>query len=198
MLFIIKSDFFLFNHFLFPLCVTRENELRRIKNSYRESISNAEVENRMHSLTQSLLSKQNILEAITAERNALKLQLEKLSVSIIQFLCGKYEFKDYLLPFQHQHEEMLLQFRQQRSHAINMNETDDAKSQIPRFLMMNPFDSRMSRRVKRAYSNLDQLGIRMGVFLRRYPLARIFSVFYVTLLHFFVMFVLLSSTPPST
>lgn len=202
MLFInrLKSGFFLFNHSLFLLlCITRENELRRIKNSYRESISNAEVENRMHSLTQSLLSKQNILESITAERNALKLQFEKLSVSIIKFLCGtKHDFKDGFLTFQHQHEEMVLQLRQQRSHAINMNETDDAKSQIPRFMMMNPFDSRMSRRVKRAYSNLDQLGIRMGVFLRRYPLARIFSVFYVTLLHFFVMFVLLSSTPPST
>lgn len=34
----------------------------------------------MHSLTESLLSKQNNLENITSERNALKLQLEKLSV----------------------------------------------------------------------------------------------------------------------
>lgn len=40
-----------------------------------------ELENRMHSLTQSLLSKQNNLETITAERNALKLQLEKITVS---------------------------------------------------------------------------------------------------------------------
>jgi hypothetical protein len=85
--------------------------------------------------------------------------------------------------------------RQQRPQIISINETDDAKSQVPHFMMLNPFDSRMSRRVKRAYSNLDQLGVRLGVFLRRYPLARIFSVFYVALLHFFVMFVLLSSSP---
>lgn len=85
--------------------------------------------------------------------------------------------------------------RQQRNLIINMNETDDAKSQVPNFMMVNPFDSRMSRRVKRAYSNLDQIGVRLGVFLRRYPLVRIFSVFYVTLLHMFVVFVLLSSTP---
>lgn len=52
-----------------------------MKNSYRESQVQVELENRMHSLTQSLLSKQNNLEAVTAERNALKLQLEKLSVS---------------------------------------------------------------------------------------------------------------------
>lgn len=93
----------------------------------------------------------------------------------------------------------MLQIRQKRPQIINIgeNETDDAKSQLPIFMMVNPFDSRMSRRVKRAYSNLDQLGVRLGVFLRRYPLARIFSVFYVGLLHFFVMFVLLSSTPSS-
>lgn len=59
----------------------RENELKRLKNSNRESQVQTELENRMHSLTQSLLSKQNNLENITAERNALKLQLEKLSVS---------------------------------------------------------------------------------------------------------------------
>lgn len=60
----------------------RENELRRIKNSYRETSVQSELENRMHSLTQSLLTKQNNLENITAERNALKLHLEKLSVSL--------------------------------------------------------------------------------------------------------------------
>lgn len=96
---------------------------------------------------------------------------------------------------QHSHEEVIIQMRQQRPQIISINETDDAKSQVPNFMMVNPFDSRMSRRVKRAYSNLDQLGVRLGVFLRRYPLARIFSVFYVTFLHFFVVFVLLSSTP---
>lgn len=90
---------------------------------------------------------------------------------------------------------MVLQVRNQRAMIINMNETDDAKSQVPDFMTVNPFDSRMSRRVKRAYSNLDQVGVRLGVFLRRYPLARIFSIFYVGFLHLFVVFVLLSSTP---
>lgn len=60
---------------------SRENELKRIKNSYRESQVQVELENRMHSLTQSLLAKQNNLETITAERNAFKLQLEKITVS---------------------------------------------------------------------------------------------------------------------
>ena len=98
---------------------------------------------------------------------------------------------------QHQHEAMVIQMRPQRSQIININETDDAKSQLPYFMMVNPFDSRMSRRVKRAYSKLDQMGVRLGLSLRRYPLARILSVLYVTMLHLFVVFVLLSSTPSS-
>lgn len=63
----------------------KENELKRLKNAYRESQANAEIENRVQSLTQSLISKQNNLEAITAERNALKLQCEKISVIIHKF-----------------------------------------------------------------------------------------------------------------
>lgn len=152
----------------------KENELKRLKNAYRETQVNAEIENRVQSLTQSLISKQNNLELITAEKNALRLQYEKLS---------------------NQHEELRLQMRSQRPQIINLNETDDIKSSVSNFLTINPFDSRMSRKVKRAYSNFDQLGIRFGAFLRRYPLARIFSIFYVCSLHLFVFLVILQSTP---
>lgn len=89
---------------------------------------------------------------------------------------------------------MVLQIRNQRI-MININDTDDAKSSVSNLMAINPFDSRMSRRVKRAYSNLDQFGIRFNAYLRRYPLARIFAVFYVCFLHFFVFLVLLQSTP---
>lgn len=39
-----------------------------------------EFENRIKSLTQTLIFKQNNLETVTTERNALRLQLEKLEV----------------------------------------------------------------------------------------------------------------------
>ncbi len=39
-------------------------------------------------------------------------------------------------------------------------------------------DTRMTRGVKRAYSSLDRLSLRVGVALRRYPLARIFVLAY--------------------
>lgn len=42
----------------------------------------SEVESRLSTLTQTLVSKQQALELLTTERNALRLQLEKLEVII--------------------------------------------------------------------------------------------------------------------
>lgn len=133
------------------------------------------TDERIYSLTQSLVQKQNSLETVTAERNASRIQLEKL---------------------EHQHQETLRLLRQHRTaQVINMNDTDDAKSLLPNFMRENPFDTRVARRMKRAYSSLDKAGVRLGVFLRRYPLVRILVIGYVAFLHLWVMFVLLSSTP---
>ncbi|XP_063709068.1 golgin-84 [Culicoides brevitarsis] len=137
-----------------------------------------EAEERIHALTLNLVQKQQQLESIIAERNALRIQLEKL---------------DSL-----QQPTTVIETRTSRPLRLDVNETDDVKARIPNFMQENPFDTRFSRRVKRAYSSLDSVGIRIGVFLRMYPLARIFVIFYIALLHFWVMFVLFSSTPPST
>lgn len=61
----------------------------------------------------------------------------------------------------------------------NVNDTDDAKAQVPTFLIETPFDTGVTRRVKRAYSSLDAFSVRTGLFLRRYPLARIFVFIYI-------------------
>lgn len=53
----------------------------RDKMSQRVQSSSNEAEERIHSLTHSLVQKQTALESITAERNALRIQLEKLDVS---------------------------------------------------------------------------------------------------------------------
>lgn len=92
--------------------IFRETELSKLKNSAlnRPLTSPAELESRVQTLTQSLISKQNELENMTAERNAIRLQMEKLS---------------------HKHEETLLQMsiRPQiiSQTSVNINETDDGK-----------------------------------------------------------------------
>lgn len=155
----------------------KESELMKLRSQASEmsgyTDSNS-LENRMQSLTQALVKKQAAIETVTAERNALRLQLEKV--------------EDQL-------RHVMIQQRQQRTQVINVNDTDDAKAQLPTLMRENPFDTNVARRVKRAYTSLDSAGIRLGVFLRRYPLIRIMVFIYVAFLHLWVMFVLLSSTP---
>ncbi|XP_053694278.1 golgin-84 [Sabethes cyaneus] len=154
----------------------KETEIAKLRSQIQKLPSSpaADLEQRLNSLTQSLVHKQTTLETITAERNALRLQLEKLET---------------------QYRSTVSQVRQQRVPYMSSNETDDAKSQVPNFMVENPFDNKVARRVKRAYSSLDSAGIRLGVFMRRYPLIRIMVIIYVAILHLWVMFVLLSSTP---
>ncbi|KAG8042213.1 hypothetical protein G9C98_000204 [Cotesia typhae] len=140
----------------------QENEISRLKSQLSAiSTPSSAVESRLSALTQTLVSKQNELEALTSDRNALRLQLEKQEY---RRLIGTTR-KTY-------------------------NDTDDTKSQVPTFLIETPFDTGVTRRVKRAYSALDTISIRIGVFLRRYPLARIFVIIYITFLQFWVLVVL--------
>lgn len=137
---------------------------------------------RVESLTQSLVAKQSSLEALTAERNALRLQLERI----------EHEYRQ--LQAQQHHQQNWNPKRAPHT-SVNVNDTDDAKARLPMFMQETPFDTRVSRRVKRVYSSLDGVGVQLGVFLRRYPLVRILAIFYVVLLHLWVMVVLCSSTP---
>lgn len=70
--------------------ISRENELIKLKNAAinRSTGSSTELETKIQTLTQSLMTKQTTLENMTAERNAIRLQMEKLS---------------------HKHEETLMQ-----------------------------------------------------------------------------------------
>uniref|UniRef100_A0A0K8TTL7 Putative golgin-84 n=1 Tax=Tabanus bromius TaxID=304241 RepID=A0A0K8TTL7_TABBR len=154
----------------------KDKEITKLKSNSSDNGLNDvnNLEDRVQFLTQALVQKQASIETVTAERNALKLQLEKT--------------EDQL-------RHLMAQQRQQRVQIINVNDTDDAKAQLPFLMRETPFDTNVARKMKRAYSSLDSAGIRIGVFLRRYPLIRIAVIMYIALLHLWVMFVLLSSTP---
>ncbi|XP_063992305.1 golgin-84 [Diachasmimorpha longicaudata] len=149
----------------------QETEISRLRSQLAAvSTPSSAVESRLATLTQTLVAKQNELEGLTTEKNALRLQLEKA---------------------EHEYRKLLGNSRK----PYNVNDTDDAKAQVPTFLMETPFDTTMARKVKRAYSSLDAISVRTGVFLRRYPLARIFVIIYIALLQFWVLVVLLSQSP---
>lgn len=61
------------------------------------------------------------------------------------------------------------------------------------YLRESPYDHGVTRKVKQAVSEIDKFGIRLGVFLKKYPIARIFVIFYMvayfwTILFFFFFF----------
>ncbi|XP_039289386.1 golgin-84-like [Nilaparvata lugens] len=154
----------------------RDAELSRLRMQLGASTPRAdgEVEARLKALTATLVQKQTSLEVVGSERNALRLQLEEI---------------------EHKYREAISMLNHVQGRMINVNDTDDAKAQVPTFLMESPFDTSVTRRVKRAYSSLDAVGIRTSIFLRRYPLARIIVLFYVIVLHLWVFLVLFSYTP---
>ena len=55
---------------------------------------------------------------------------------------------------------------------------EDRNSGLHAMMQESPFDTKVARGVKRAYSSLDKLSWRIGATLRRYPIARIFVIAY--------------------
>ncbi|PIK56292.1 putative golgin subfamily A member 5 [Apostichopus japonicus] len=161
----------------------RDDEIQRLRNQLvaktAGSASQAELENRLRTLTESLIQKQTMLEALGTEKNSLYLQLERMEKT--------------------QRESM--QARGDSGHtAVQIGSTHDddegaRQRTLPHFMKELPSDASVTRNVKRAANSLDKLSVRMGVFLRRYPIARLFVIGYMIFLHLWVMIVLLTYSP---
>lgn len=130
--------------------------------------SQVELESRLNALTESLIQKQTMVEALSSEKSSLVFQLERMEKQLKeQSAIGR------------------------RTTTLAVNVTDDND----RFMIETPFDGQVARKVKRVYNTIDTLSIRLGVFMRRYPMARILIIAYMVLLHVWVMVVLLTYTP---
>ncbi|XP_030748447.1 golgin-84 [Sitophilus oryzae] len=155
----------------------KNEEIDKLKENYSRvsnTLSHEEYENRLKSLTQTIISKQNALETITTERNALRVQLEKLQI---------------------EHERKITQLKNDKVNVINIQEFNEEKSYMSNFLRVTPHDAAVTRRVKHAYSTLDALSVRTGIFLRRYPVARVFVFLYIVIVHIWVLTILLWYVP---
>lgn len=155
----------------------RDTEIERLRNQLTTktvSTSQAELENRLHSLTESLIQKQTLVEALSTEKNSLFLQLERL---------------------ENNYKELQACTSRAATTSVHMNEEDDVRQRLPYYMKESPMDNNMTRRVKMAANSIDKFSVRLGVFLRRYPMARIFVIVYMCLLHLWVMIVLLTYQP---
>ncbi|XP_072031496.1 golgin subfamily A member 5-like [Amphiura filiformis] len=161
----------------------REEELQKVQNQLiartANSTSQSELEGRLHALTESLIQKQTMLETLSTEKTSLSLQLERLE-------------KQY-------REVHAMATTTSNSHVVHMGHTEDEEGvrqrTMPLFMREKASDGGVAKNVKRAANTIDRFSIRLGVFLRRYPIARLFVIGYMILLHLWVMVVLLTYSP---
>ncbi|XP_070382874.1 golgin subfamily A member 5-like [Dermacentor albipictus] len=157
----------------------RELELEKLRKQIMtksmSSTSEEELEARLHALTESLIQKQTLVEALSTEKNSLVLQLERL---------------------ERQLKESQTHSPKPHTAIAGFGQPDEyPRARLPGMFVESPFDGTVTRKVKRAYGVIDSLSVRAGLFLRRYPLARIFILIYMGLMHFWVMIVLLTYEP---
>ncbi|XP_033370925.1 golgin subfamily A member 5 isoform X3 [Parus major] len=159
----------------------REEEIQKLRNQLTNktlsSSSQTELENRLHQLTETLIQKQTMLESLSTEKNSLVYQLERLEQQL-----------------------KAIQGTSANGPSINMAGIDGAEGARLRSVpvLFSDTDTSMAGvygRVRKAASTIDQFSIRLGIFLRRYPIARVFVIIYMALLHLWVMIVLLTYTP---
>lgn len=156
----------------------REAEIEKLRSQLTTkslgTTTEKELENRLHMLTENLIQKQTLIEALQSEKHSIFLQLER----------SEKRLQDY---------EKIMSSK--NSVTLRMNDDDvdsQGKNQIFR---ESPYDHEVTKKVKRAASEIDKFGIRLGVFLKKYPIARIFVLFYMFLLHLWVVVVLFTYTP---
>ncbi|XP_054988938.1 golgin subfamily A member 5 [Sorex araneus] len=159
----------------------REEEIQKLRNQLTNkslsSSSQAELENRLHQLTETLIQKQTVLESLSTEKNSLVYQLERLEQQMKAAPGGGGNGSSISMPGMDGGEGARL-----RNMPVLFNDTESNLAG-------------MYGKVRRAASSIDQFSIRLGIFLRRYPIARVFIIIYMALLHLWVMIVLLTYTP---
>ncbi|CAM9592136.1 unnamed protein product [Lampetra planeri] len=156
----------------------REEEIKRLRNQLTakslSSSGQAELEGRLHQLTETLIQKQTLLEALGTEKNSLVIQLERLE------------------------QQQLRKGASVGAATVNMpHVAEGARSRVVPVLFSDTdvMQDGMYGKVRKAANTIDKFSIRLGVFLRRYPIARVLVIVYMALLHVWVMIVLLTYTP---
>lgn len=158
----------------------REDEIQKLRNQLTNktlSSSHTELENRLHQLTETLIQKQTMLEALSTEKNSLVFQLERLEQQLKSGQGSNVNGTAINVPVLENNEGARL-----RSVPVLFGEMDGSAAG-------------MYGKVRKAANTIDRFSIRLGIFLRRYPIARVFVIIYMALLHIWVMIVLLTYTP---
>jgi predicted nucleic acid-binding Zn-ribbon protein len=156
----------------------RDTEVCRLRNQVlmksEKGPQQNELEKRIHHLTETLLTKQSVIENLNTSKHSLGLQLER---SQSQLNKMQQNFPD---------ENRIRERR--LAHSVPVLIEDEEIRELDR-------SKPLTRGAKKTMRAIDIFSIRLGVFLRRYPIARLFLLFYGFMLHVWVMVILLVDEP---
>jgi chromosome segregation ATPase len=150
-------------------------------------VNNDELEKRLQTLTESLIHKQTIIETLQTDKSSLTMQLERLEKRL----------DDYETITANNSLQQSSKTYPTTAIPIDDNEHyENLRYRMP-LLRETPYDVDLTKKVKRAANELDKLGIRFTLFLRRYPAVRLGVLFYAIILHLWTFIVLFTYTPES-
>jgi hypothetical protein len=184
--------------------IERERDLERLRLQLTSKTINHvnydELEKRLQTLTESLIHKQTIIETLQTDKSSLTMQLERLEKRLDDY--EKISSTTTNNSLQQSARRLQTTTTTSTSIPIDMDNNgiydfdheDNIRNRIP-LLRETPYDPDIAKKVKRAANELDKLGIRLGIFLKRYPAVRLGVIFYAILLHLWTLIVLFTYTP---
>ncbi|CAF3737659.1 unnamed protein product [Rotaria socialis] len=167
----------------------REREIERLRLQVTAKTMNQvkddELEKRLQTLTESLIHKQSIIETLQTDKSSLTMQLERLEKRLDDYdtITAKHSFQQTS--------------RNLPTTSISIDDSEhyeNLRYRMP-LLRETPYDVDLTKKVKRAANELDKLGIRFTMFLRRYPSVRLGVLLYALILHLWTVFLLFTYTP---
>lgn len=181
----------------------RERELERLRLQLTAKtinhVNDEELEKRLQTLTESLIHKQTIIEALQTEKSSLTMQLERLEKRLEDYEriatanmnnasgSGSTSSSKRL-------QATTIQMDTDGGNMYDNDHDDNLRYRLP-ILRETPYDPDIAKKMKRAANEIDRLGIRLGIFLKRYPAVRLGVIFYAILLHLWTLIVLFTYKP---
>jgi DNA repair exonuclease SbcCD ATPase subunit len=167
----------------------REGDMERLRSQLTAKtinhVNDEELEKRLQTLTESLIHKQTIIETLQTDKSSLTMQLERLEKRL----------DDYETITTNNSLQQSFKTSAPTSISIDDHEQyENLRYRMP-LLRETPYDVDLTKKVKRAANQLDQLGIRLTLFLRRYPAVRLAVLFYAIVLHLWTFIVIFTYTP---
>ena len=178
----------------------RERELERLRLQLTAKtinhVNDDELEKRLQTLTENLIHKQTIIESLQTDKSTLTMQLERLEKRLDDYdKISSTTANNSLQPSSKRPQISTAITMDMDNNGIYDNDHDDnLRYRLP-MLRETPYDPDITKKVKRAANELDKLGIRLGIFLKRYPAVRLGVIFYAILLHLWTLIVLFTYTP---